>query len=172
MDSISFIKYTKQRIRFCFPVRASDKRIACEEEFSDSEDEGEGRRDNQTGRVGRSRKRNRTYPIENMVANGNAENANDDDETRSTGSNNANNGASKPATTAVAPENKTKPSSGSPSPREGSPKTVGSTTAAENTEETTTEPEASRTRYSSSAHFILCPCWWFLTNMLLISTDC
>ena len=27
------------------PVRASDKRITCEEEFSDSEDEGEGRRD-------------------------------------------------------------------------------------------------------------------------------
>ncbi len=25
-----------------FAVRASDKRIACEEEFSDSEDEGEG----------------------------------------------------------------------------------------------------------------------------------
>lgn len=30
-------------------VRASDKRIACEEEFSDSEDEGEGgRKDRQT----------------------------------------------------------------------------------------------------------------------------
>lgn len=27
---------------FCFSVRAHDKRIACEEEFSDSEDEAEG----------------------------------------------------------------------------------------------------------------------------------
>lgn len=138
----SFIKYPNKH--FCFQVRASDKRIACEEEFSDSEDEGDGRRDNQTGREGRSRKRNRTYPIENMVANGNAENANGGDETRSTGSNNANNGASKPA---AAPENKTKPSSGSPTPMEGSPKTVGSTTAAENTEEMTSHPEDSRTRY-------------------------
>lgn len=38
--------------RFCqivsclISVRATDKRIACDEEFSDSEDEGEGRRKN------------------------------------------------------------------------------------------------------------------------------
>lgn len=31
----------------CLSVRASDKRIACEEEFSDSEDEGEGSRRHQ-----------------------------------------------------------------------------------------------------------------------------
>ena len=31
----------------CYTVRASDKRIACEEEFSDSEDEGEGGRRHQ-----------------------------------------------------------------------------------------------------------------------------
>lgn len=31
---------------FCVSVRASDKRIACDEEFSDSEDEGEGGRRN------------------------------------------------------------------------------------------------------------------------------
>lgn len=31
------------------PVRAHDKRIACEEEFSDSEDEGEGGRRNIAG---------------------------------------------------------------------------------------------------------------------------
>ena len=31
---------------FLFVVRAHDKRIACEEEFSDSEDEGEGGRRN------------------------------------------------------------------------------------------------------------------------------
>lgn len=30
---------------FCFTVRASDKRIVRDEELSDSEDEGEGRRD-------------------------------------------------------------------------------------------------------------------------------
>lgn len=29
-----------------FPVRATDKRIACDEELSDSEDEGEGGRKN------------------------------------------------------------------------------------------------------------------------------
>lgn len=36
-------------VLFCFSpptVRSSDKRIACEEEFSDSEDEGEGGRKN------------------------------------------------------------------------------------------------------------------------------
>lgn len=32
--------------QFHILVRASDKRIACEEEFSDSEDEGEGGRRN------------------------------------------------------------------------------------------------------------------------------
>ena len=32
----------------CSPVRASDKRITCEEEFSDSEDEGEGGRRDRT----------------------------------------------------------------------------------------------------------------------------
>lgn len=31
---------------FISPVRAHDKRIACDEEFSDSEDEGEGGRRN------------------------------------------------------------------------------------------------------------------------------
>lgn len=31
-----------QRCVFCVSVRAHDKRIACEEEFSDSEDEAEG----------------------------------------------------------------------------------------------------------------------------------
>lgn len=31
---------------FFFAVRSSDKRIACDEEFSDSEDEGEGGRRN------------------------------------------------------------------------------------------------------------------------------
>lgn len=30
----------------CFPVCSSDKRIACEEEFSDSDEEGEGGRKN------------------------------------------------------------------------------------------------------------------------------
>lgn len=34
------------RFTFLIVVRASDKRIACDEEFSDSEDEGEGGRRN------------------------------------------------------------------------------------------------------------------------------
>ena len=39
-------------------VRASDKRIACDEEFSDSEDEGDGRkhRENYKVRIKRARK--------------------------------------------------------------------------------------------------------------------
>lgn len=32
---------------FCIAVRASDKRIACDEDLSDSEDEGDGRKDDQ-----------------------------------------------------------------------------------------------------------------------------
>lgn len=31
-----------RQVYFCFAVRAHDKRIACEEEFSDSENEAEG----------------------------------------------------------------------------------------------------------------------------------
>lgn len=37
---------TPLSIFHCFPVCSSDKRIACEEEFSDSEEEGEGGRKN------------------------------------------------------------------------------------------------------------------------------
>lgn len=33
-------------VSHCFPVCSSDKRIACEEEFSDSDEEGEGGRKN------------------------------------------------------------------------------------------------------------------------------
>lgn len=38
-------------------IRASDKRIACDEEFSDSEDEGDGRRDARSHRGNRKRPR-------------------------------------------------------------------------------------------------------------------
>ncbi|KAH7976580.1 hypothetical protein HPB52_016549 [Rhipicephalus sanguineus] len=37
-------------------IRASEKRVACDEEFSDSEDEGEGRRDNRSHRPKKHRK--------------------------------------------------------------------------------------------------------------------
>ena len=43
---------------FALKVRASDKRIACDEEFSDSDDEGEGVRKNRESY--KSRKRLRT----------------------------------------------------------------------------------------------------------------
>lgn len=125
-----------------FLVRSSDKRIACEEEFSDSEDEGDGRRDNQSAREGRSRKRNRAHPVENMVTNGNTENANGDEISSS-------NGAANSQSTDIKPESKVKSTSESNTPKEGSPKTVGSTTAAESTaDDATSQPQdVSRKRY-------------------------
>lgn len=43
VEPVATVKFIKI---FCVSVRASDKRIACDEEFSDSEDEGEGGRRN------------------------------------------------------------------------------------------------------------------------------
>lgn len=128
------------------PVRDSDRRIQCEEEFSDSEDEGEGgRRDVYSNREGgRSRKRARPTPVEKMVSNG---------------TETSNNEETKPAPAATAPapvaaaangpptaDNPTKSlGSSSSSPKEASPKTEASNTAEVSTEPTQTQ-EASRKR--------------------------
>lgn len=121
----------------CYLVRASDKRIACEEEFSDSEDEGDGRRDNQSSREGRSRKRKQ--PVENMVTNG----ENNSDDSKSGAANNQS--STKPAE--VKTESKAKSASGSNTPKEGSPKTVGSATAAESTADSRAAQDTNRKRY-------------------------
>ena len=44
--------------QYCFTVRASDKRIACDEDLSDSEDEGDGRKDEQNYKAKRAKTTN------------------------------------------------------------------------------------------------------------------
>ena len=128
---------------FVNTVRASDKRIQCEEEFSDSEDEGEGgRRDNYSNKEGsRNRKRPRHTPVEKMVSNGTDGSSTQDP---------------KPAATTPPPvaangaatnsEKPTKPSSRSSSPKEQSPKTEASNTADVSTEPSPAQ-EADRKRW-------------------------
>lgn len=43
---VKLISCCLTHVSHCFPVCSSDKRIACEEEFSDSDEEGEGGRKN------------------------------------------------------------------------------------------------------------------------------
>lgn len=125
------------------PVRASDKHIAHQEEYSDSEDEGDNRRDvHHAKEVKRSRKRAKgsATPVEKMVPNG-VENAVNDDSKSSAVSNESS--STKPSTSPV--EEKEKPKSSTSTPREGSPQTVASVTAEVSTEPAP-EQEASRKR--------------------------
>lgn len=129
---------------FWIPVRASDKHIAHQEEYSDSEDEGDNRRDvHHAKEVKRSRKRAKgsATPVEKMVPNG-VENAVNDNSKSSAVSNE---NSSKPSTSPV--EDKVKPKSSTSTPKEGSPQTVASVTAEVSTEPAP-EQEASRKRCS------------------------
>ncbi|XP_020619493.1 histone deacetylase 1-like [Orbicella faveolata] len=122
-------------------IRASDKHIAHQEEYSDSEDEGDNRRDvHHAKEVKRSRKRAKgsATPVEKMVPNG-VENAVNDDSKSSAVSNESS--STKPSTSPV--EEKEKPKSSTSTPREGSPQTVASVTAEVSTEPAP-EQEASR----------------------------
>ena len=128
---------------FCIPVRASDKHIAHQEEYSDSEDEGDNRRDVHHAKESkRSRKRAKgtATPVEKMVTNG-VDNAINDDPKSSAVTNE--NSSSKPSTSPV--EEKEKPKSATSTPKEGSPQTVASITAEVSTEPAP-EQEASRKR--------------------------
>ena len=127
------------------PVRASDKHVAHQEEYSDSEDEGDNRRDvHHVKEVKRSRKRAKgsATPVEKMVQNG-VENTVNEDSKSSIVSNE--NSSSKPSTSPA--EEKEKPKSSTSTPKEGSPQTVASVTAEVSTEPAP-EQEASRKRCS------------------------
>lgn len=78
-----------------------------------------------------------------MVING--ENANGSDDSRSNSGTSNFQSTTKPADTKSEP--KAKPSSGSNTPKEGSPKTVGSVTAAESTADAAVSQDTNRKRY-------------------------
>lgn len=131
---------------FCIPVRASDKHISHPSEYSDSEDEGDNRRDvHHAKEVKRSRKRAKgsATPVEKMVANGVDNAVNDDSKSTAVANENS---SSKPSTSPV--EEKEKPKSSTSTPKEGSPQTVASV-AAEVSTEPAPEQEASRKRCAS-----------------------
>lgn len=139
---------------FSIPVRASDKHIAHQEEYSDSEDEGDNRRDiHLVKEPKRSRKRPKgsVMAIEKMVTNGTVENAVTNDDSKPSGNLSNENSSSKPSTSPVESE-KEKPKSSSSTPKEGSPQTVASVTAEVSTEPAP-EQEASRKRCST---FLTC----------------
>lgn len=123
-------------------IRASDKHVAPQEELSDSEDEGDNRRDIQVPKEPkRSRKRPKvsTMPVEKMVTNGVENTVNDD--SKPSAVSNENTPSSKPSSSPV--DEKEKPKSSTSTPKEGSPQTIASVTS-----EMSTEPvpdqEASR----------------------------
>ncbi|XP_027036585.1 histone deacetylase 1-like [Pocillopora damicornis] len=123
-------------------IRASDKHVAPQEELSDSEDEGDSRRDIQAPKEPkRSRKRPKvsSTPVEKMVTNGVENTVNDD--SKPSAVSNENTPSSKPSTSPV--EEKEKPKSSTSTPKEGSPQTVASVTSEMSTEPPP-EQEASR----------------------------
>ena len=131
---------------FFLTVRASDKHVAPQEELSDSEDEGDSRRDIQAPKEPkRSRKRPKvsSTPVEKMVTNGVENTVNDD--SKPSAMSNENTPSSKPSTSPV--EEKEKPKSSTSTPKEGSPQTVASVTSEMSTEPPP-EQEASRKRYT------------------------
>ena len=122
-------------------VRSSDKHISHPEEYSDSEDEGDNRRDAHLAKESkRKRRKGAGTPIEKMVTNG-VENAANEDTKPSSLSNDSS--STKPSTSPV--EDKDKPKSSNDTPKEGSPQTVASSTAEMSTEPAP-EQEASRKR--------------------------
>lgn len=127
---------------FFIAVRASDKHISNPEEYSDSEDEGDNRRDIHMVKESNKRKRRKGAgtPIQKMVTNG-VENAANEDTKATSLSNDVS--FSKASTSPV--EDKEKAKTSNDSPKEGSPQTVANTTA-EATTEPAPEQEANRKR--------------------------
>ena len=127
----------KQSSYFSFAVRDSDKHISNPEEYSDSEDEGDNRRDNHVPKESRRKKRKTTAtPVEKMVTNG-VENTEETKPPKMVKESN-------PSTSPVEEKEKAK-SSTEGTPNEGSPQTVANPTT-EMTTEPTPEQEASRKR--------------------------
>ncbi|XP_068679159.1 histone deacetylase 1-like [Montipora foliosa] len=119
-------------------MRASDKHISNPEEFSDSEDEGDNRRDIHIAKEGNKRKRRKgaATPVEKMVANG-VENYEDTKSSILSNDMSSLKGSTSPV------EEKEKPKISNETSKEGSPQTVAISTAESSTDQPP-EQEANR----------------------------
>lgn len=107
-----------------FLVRASDKRIACDEEFSDSEDEGEGGRKDIHSHHKSKRQKVNMQPVEKMVANGTESTNGEGNKSMSNSSSALSKLTEEKVKSQNTSANTSKSSSAASSPKAASPKTV------------------------------------------------
>ena len=119
-----------------FLVRASDKRIACDEEFSDSEDEGDGGRKDVHVHHKKKRQRINTQAVEKMVTNGTESTNGEDAKPLSNSASGTTKSTEEKAKLQNTSSNTSKSSSAANSAKAASPKTIGSTTADQPSEST------------------------------------